>query len=315
MEKLANLISAAKHGSIEAMYELGMMYYSGDGVSKDERLAFKWLKRAADKGDKTAEELYRQLNADRKEVYLTKLLGEDYIAKYGKAVVLHCSVCGDACTTPLTATSNVDYQWVRLTAYSCVDFVDNERLDLGMYKVGKKLKICMRHPFYCKIGDTFSVTFGDFSRFITCQLIGILKLEKSYANVCVKVISEGTYLSFVKPVSEKMKDFLGNNQRYDYVAPRGNFRFKYGGEYKYGPLGEYVDDRVFMFYNGMGGGDEIFSDFIYTDDDGIDHLILNSYHGFHENECFYGDKIIGYHKNCPYLLFDAQGEKKQIPPL
>lgn len=59
MEKLANLISAAKHGSTEAMYELGMMYYSGDGVSKDERLAFKWLRRAADKGDKTAEELYR----------------------------------------------------------------------------------------------------------------------------------------------------------------------------------------------------------------------------------------------------------------
>lgn len=294
MEKLENLIYAAEHGSSEAMYELGMMYYSGDGVAEDERLAFKWLRRAADKGDQIAEELYRQLNADRKEVYLTKLLGEDYIAKNGKAVVLHCPVCGEVCTTPLTAPSNVDYKWVRMAAYSCADFVDSERLNLGMYKVGKKLKICMGYPFYCKIGDTFSVSFGDFSRFLTCQLIGILKLEESYAKVCVKVISEGTYLSFVKPVSEKTKDYLRNNQRYDYEAP--------WGESEYGNLGRHVDNRVTLFHNGTGGGDESYSDFIYTDDDGIDHLIQSRYYSFHENECFYGDKILGFHKNCPYSI-------------
>ena len=117
MEKLENLINAAEQGSAEAMYELGMIYYSGDGVAEDERLAYKWLRRAAAKGDHIAEELYRQLSADRKEIYLIKLLGKDYIAKYGKAVVLHCPVCSRV-SVPLIVPSNANFRWVRLAAYS-----------------------------------------------------------------------------------------------------------------------------------------------------------------------------------------------------
>jgi len=52
MGKLENLINAAEHGSTEAMYELGMMYYSDDGVTENEREAMKWLKRAAARGIK-----------------------------------------------------------------------------------------------------------------------------------------------------------------------------------------------------------------------------------------------------------------------
>lgn len=60
MEKLTELIDAARQGSVEAMYELGMIYYSGEGVPENVKLAMKWLKKAADNGDTFSKELYNQ---------------------------------------------------------------------------------------------------------------------------------------------------------------------------------------------------------------------------------------------------------------
>ncbi|HJJ51486.1 MAG TPA: tetratricopeptide repeat protein [Methanocorpusculum sp.] len=44
----------AAEGKVEAMYLLGMIYYSGDGASKDPEQAKAWFEKAAAEGDTVA---------------------------------------------------------------------------------------------------------------------------------------------------------------------------------------------------------------------------------------------------------------------
>lgn len=304
MERLTELKDAAEHGSVDAMYELGMMYYAGDSVAEDEREAMKWLKRAAAKGDQIADEMVKQWNEYRRDEHLIKLLGKEYIEKYGIAVVLHYPRVGKACTTPLSVPSNSGFSWVRIAAYGCVAYDDEVRLHLGKYKVGKKLTICMLYPFYCKIGDTFSVSFFDFpsSRFITCQLLGIIKLFEDYAEVRVKVISDGTCLSFVKKVSVEQKAMLKQTAKYRYTPSWviGGFYPKNGYHIFYPKNGYHINDRFFKCI-WQDWDYETYQDIIYTDDDGIDHLVESKYSDRDscEAESLFGDKILGFHKYCP----------------
>ena len=41
----------AEHGSADAQYNLGIMYFTGQGVPKDSAEAAKWFRLAADQGD------------------------------------------------------------------------------------------------------------------------------------------------------------------------------------------------------------------------------------------------------------------------
>jgi len=45
----------AEKGQVDAQYNLGVMYYSGDGVKQDYVEAAKWLRMAAEQGDKQAQ--------------------------------------------------------------------------------------------------------------------------------------------------------------------------------------------------------------------------------------------------------------------
>lgn len=49
-DELAELIEAAKNGDGHAQFELGMMYYHGEGVRQDYSEAFKWYHKAAEQG-------------------------------------------------------------------------------------------------------------------------------------------------------------------------------------------------------------------------------------------------------------------------
>ena len=52
---------AANEGDPDAMYRLGMMYAQGDGVGKDEGQAGRWLFKAAEKGQKEAAAVLREM--------------------------------------------------------------------------------------------------------------------------------------------------------------------------------------------------------------------------------------------------------------
>lgn len=54
--------NAAQKGHTQAMYGLGTMYRNGQGVKKDDTEALKWFKKAADAGDKSAEEAVKELS-------------------------------------------------------------------------------------------------------------------------------------------------------------------------------------------------------------------------------------------------------------
>ena len=45
----------AEQGDAEAQYNLGVMYYKGDGVSQDYQTAAKWFRLAAEQGDAKAQ--------------------------------------------------------------------------------------------------------------------------------------------------------------------------------------------------------------------------------------------------------------------
>ncbi len=270
------------------MYELGVMYYSGDGVAEDEREGMKWLKMAAAKGDHIAGEIYRQWNASKRDEHLDKLLGEDYISQYGRAVVLRPSINGKPCSQPLPKPS---YPY-KFAAYCSISEHDDELLCLGKYKIGKKLKLRMFYPFYCKIGDSFYVSFG-FAEFLCCELLGVIKIEYNYADISVRVLSDGNYLSSVREVSDDQKEKLASARIYDYQQKHS--------DYDNGPIIEYsqINEQLlcvreywmydYWYHNVV---------YIYTDNNGIDHLVCKGYQSDEESECMFGDKVLGYHKYC-----------------
>ncbi|HEY9159550.1 MAG TPA: tetratricopeptide repeat protein [Desulfomonilia bacterium] len=54
-EKLERLMNQAEDGDVDAQYDLGIRYYSGDGVEKDHAKAVKWFTMAAEQDDAQAQ--------------------------------------------------------------------------------------------------------------------------------------------------------------------------------------------------------------------------------------------------------------------
>ena len=50
----SQLLTKARNGDVEAMLDVAMKYYKGDGVTKNDRESFNWLLKAAQKGDVVA---------------------------------------------------------------------------------------------------------------------------------------------------------------------------------------------------------------------------------------------------------------------
>jgi len=55
--ELEKIISLAEGGDFKSQYQLGYMYYMGDGIEKDRISAAKWLQKAADRGSARAQGL------------------------------------------------------------------------------------------------------------------------------------------------------------------------------------------------------------------------------------------------------------------
>ncbi|MCG8636534.1 MAG: SUMF1/EgtB/PvdO family nonheme iron enzyme [Desulfobacterales bacterium] len=60
-QKLDNLIQAARGGDTDAMCDLALAYYNGDGVLKDPFKAKCWIKKAHDLGENRAEKIWNRL--------------------------------------------------------------------------------------------------------------------------------------------------------------------------------------------------------------------------------------------------------------
>ena len=54
-QKFNSLRKAAEQGDAKAQYNLGIAYYNGEGVAKDQVEAVKWWRKAAEQGDAQAQ--------------------------------------------------------------------------------------------------------------------------------------------------------------------------------------------------------------------------------------------------------------------
>ncbi len=189
-------------------------------------------------------------------------------------------------------TGNTDKtEWAKVAAYmSGVSFHE----DNVVPKVGDVLEVDVNYPVCCKVGGIFSALFDDFDgiegTFITMRLLSIESQEEISAVLKIKIIAICNRLFFVKPVGEEKKKELLESHYYDYDAPPGTGVASYF----------YIDDDIAQFNNDFGG-DVFYSDFIFTDVDGIDHLVQSNYDCWDNREAYFGDKVLGFHADSPYF--------------
>ncbi len=189
-------------------------------------------------------------------------------------------------------TGNTDKtEWAKVAAYmSGVSFHE----DNVVPKVGDVLEVDVNYPVCCKVGGIFSALFDDFDgiegTFITMRLLSIESQEEISAVLNIKIIAICNRLFFVKSVGEEKKKELLESHYYDYDAPPGTGVASYF----------YIDDDIAQFNNDFGG-DVFYSDFIFTDVDGIDHLVQSNYDCWDNREAYFGDKVLGFHADSPYF--------------
>ena len=152
---------------------------------------------------------------------------------------------------------------------------------------GAQFVITVQYPFYCRVGDSFWTVCPD-NQFVKARLVSVLSSDKASAIVRILVLNVINWLEFVRPVSEVKKSRLRNTCFYD--------SYGFGGELVK-PVWWQVDSRTIEVYNTWV--DDCFNDYIYTDDDGIDHHIMTKFDG----RIFVGDRVLGYHEHGPFKTY------------
>ena len=152
--------------------------------------------------------------------------------------------------------------------------------------LGSQLTITVRHPFYCRVGDSFWAAYQD-HRFVKARMISILSSNDSSAQIRVLILNILNLLDFVRPVSENEKSRLMRERIYD--------AYGFGGDL-HPPFWKHVDVHMVEVFNTWGGGDCNFLDYIITDVDGIDHHVMGKYAG----RLFIGDRVLGYNAYFPF---------------
>lgn len=167
-------------------------------------------------------------------------------------------------------------------------------------KVGAQIQAKVYRPFCCAEGDIFWTVYEDNEKrvqFVQAKLLSILTYGESYAQdcaiICVEVLQIRDILSFVRPVQGNAKKQLMQEHKYNYAPPEGDSEFP----------GISIENNWITISNGTLGGEVSSYHCIYTDADGIDHLVLagESYCELCLGEFMLaGDRVLGFHVDCPF---------------
>lgn len=173
------------------------------------------------------------------------------------------------------------FEGATLIAYLCVSF--HGELPEG----GAIASATVDFPFCCKVGECFNAMF-DYQHVITARLIRIIDTEISSAEVELEVLSVRNMLDFVKPLSRTELSALSSRDYDTSAYPPGDEGLK--------PIWHSMNDRCYLLSNWL------YEDFnyqitIYTDEDGVDHLVRSLYTGYDDEWCFFGDKVLGFHED------------------
>ena len=229
-----------------------------------------------------------------------KELRKQGIKNFKRVLMLKCHVCGKYENKTLMLHSDEPGYFVgaETAAYlNCMRWVRNrkgkQRIDVGDIRYA-----IVWFPICCKIGDEFTVVDNEFEEYgeeMYFATLKLLKIKRHFGRSAIvkEILSLGNYFSFVKTISEDQKVHIA---QMDYEYKLGNndcVELRYVGKHK-----------LYAVCCQYGGGDERYEDLIYTDNNGIDHLVYSSYESFHTAQCFLGDKILGLHKFSPFCEFE-----------
>lgn len=199
-------------------------------------------------------------------------------------VILCCEGCGEPCAA-FPAHGEDELSWSKLRAQGGMQLKEKPL-------PGQTITTTVYYPFFCKIGDRFSASYGE-GEFLTAILTGIVSSEKSEAVIRAKVLETGNRLSFMRLLSAAEIEELETSREYNYTPP--------GGDYDNLNLKiRQLSDQLISLYNDYGGGDLSTTHYLYTDEDGVDHLVELWHSDFHSNYTTYGDMVLGLHRYRPF---------------
>ena len=199
--------------------------------------------------------------------------------QFKNKVILACPTCGQLNKQPLPS-------WNRgktLAYCSCVKWGEESPALFSTVTVE------VEYPFCCTIGECFAADYGQNGEFIQAMLLEIVSIKSSSAVIRAEVQSIGNRLSYVARLSERELDELDQQGTYHYTAPHGDVL----------PHWITMPSENMVRLENSYGGDIYYTDYIFTDADGVDHLVEQYYSDFEECWCAYGDEVLGLHKFCP----------------
>ena len=100
-------------------------------------------------------------------------------------------------------------------------------------------------------------------------------------------------LSFVKRLSAEQIKKLEDSCEYHYDTPRGDY-------YDLNLVIKQINDRLICLSNEFGGGDVETTHFLYTGEDGVDHLVEAMHFDAFTFYSALGDRVLGLHQHRPF---------------
>ena len=151
---------------------------------------------------------------------------------------------------------------------------------------GAQYELTVKSPFCRRVGDSFWSEYQN-DQLVKARLVSILEVDKFSARIRVTVVDIVSWIKYVRPVPEDKKKHLQDMRCYEIRDFSGDLER---------PFCRQISEKIIEVYNVWDGGDFQFLDYIYTDDDGIDHHVMGKYGG----RIYVGDKVLGYHTYFPY---------------
>ena len=213
--------------------------------------------------------------------------GEKHDEAAETKIVLSSPTCSRICDEPLRLDDEGAFDGAEVAAYECAEWDDS------LPSVGEVKQITVQYPFCCEVSQSFAVASGDGEHCIQARLLRIISTRPHEATVIVEILDVKDRLSFVKKVSAETKSRIANNHGYSWKNPS----FLPGT-----PVITYINNRLFSIADSNTvDGDLGSTVYIYTDDEGYDHIISTWYYDHERDQTFFGDEVIGLHIDCPYL--------------
>lgn len=201
-----------------------------------------------------------------------------------KEIFLACDICGHIHDYPLRKERAKKKE---LISYR---FYERSETHAKDFNVGEEVEMTVHSPFCYKTGEEFYIDVDE--KVINLKFLKVISYNVFKATIRVKVLGVDDYTMLVKKVSDEEKERL-SSKLYKCIVPGGDSLVPYMTS---------INEHLFTVDNTYGGGDINSTYYIHTDEDGIDHQIASNYNDFDYDYTTISDKLLGFHKDSPYVV-------------